>query len=453
LCVYSLVAAHVLYRYRRPVPSGVEPAHAAEHAERISSRPRVAEERPLRIAMIGLRGIPATYGGVERAVEELSATLAEREHKVTVFARRSYCDDAATNLHRGVEVVHLRQINTKHLEAISHTAWAVAVALRSRRFDVVHFHATGPSLLSFVPRLVGVPTVATVQGLDWRREKWGPVARVVLRMAARASAVFPCRTIVVSRELERHFREHFDTDPVYIPNGVEEPTAEAIPMNGLEADRFVLFLGRLVPEKHIHTLIESYRHVTTDLPLVIAGPGSHSTDYVERLQQLAAQDPRVQLVGPRYDGEKAWLMRNARAFVQPSSIEGLPIALLEALEAGRFPIVSDIPPNLEAVTVGGEPVGIQFPVGDVDALGAAIQHAIDRADRGSVARRLNGHVRRAYDWNRIAEATEVVYRQAIAQDVPLARAAEVAGSGADRSDAFRGSATAGRDQSPSVTLA
>jgi glycosyltransferase involved in cell wall biosynthesis len=381
----------------------------------------VTEQRPLRIAMVGLRGIPATYGGVERAVEELSATLAGNGHEVTVFARRSYCD-APTTRHRGVEVVHLGQINTKHLEAISHTAWAVAAALRSRRFDVVHFHATGPSLLSFVPRLIGVPTVATVQGLDWRREKWGPIARLVLRMAARASAVFPSQTIVVSRELERHFQECFDTDPVYIPNGVERPTTDTIPIDGLEADRFVLFLGRLVPEKHVHTLIESYRHVETDLPLVIAGPSSHSPDYVERLERLAARDPRVQLVGPRYGGEKAWLMSNALAFVQPSSIEGLPIALLEALEAGRFPIVSDIPENLEAVTVGDERIGLQVPVGDLEALAAAIQHAIGRSDRGPVDQRLCDQVRRAYDWNRIAEATELVYREAIAPRWPLVAA-------------------------------
>jgi glycosyltransferase involved in cell wall biosynthesis len=373
----------------------------------------LAKDRPLRVAMVGLRGIPATYGGVERAVEELSATLARNGHEVTVFARRSYCD-APKSRHRGVEVVHLGQINTKHLEAISHTAWAVAAALRSRRFDVVHFHATGPSLLSFVPRLMGVPTVATVQGLDWRREKWGPLARLVLRIAARASAVFPSRTIVVSRELERHFRDCFDTDPVYIPNGVERSTAEAVPIDGLEADRFVLFLGRLVPEKHVHTLIESYRHVDTDLPLVIAGPGSHSPDYVARLERLAALDPRVQLVGPRYGGEKAWLMANARGFVQPSSVEGLPIALLEAIDAGRFPIVSDIPENVEAVTVGGERLGVQTPVGDVNALAAAIQHAIDRADEGPADPRIRRHVRRAHDWNRIAEATERVYRQAIA---------------------------------------
>jgi glycosyltransferase involved in cell wall biosynthesis len=368
---------------------------------------------PLSIAMVGLRGIPATYGGVERAVEELSATLALRGHNVTVFARRSYSDTAISS-HRGVEVVQLGQIDTKHLEAISHTALAVAAALASRRFDVLHFHGTGPSLLSFLPRLMRMPTVVTVQGLDWRREKWGPIARVVLRAAARASAAFPSRTIVVSRELERHFRERYDADPVYIPNGVQRPTTPTIPVAGLEADRFVLFLGRLVPEKHVHTLIESYRHVETDLPLVIAGPSSHSPDYVERLRRLAARDPRVMLVGPRYGGEKAWLMREALAFVQPSSIEGLPIALLEALAAGRFPIVSEIPSNLEAVTVGDERVGAQVPVGDARALGAAIQQTIDRTDRDSVGTRISGHVRDRYDWNRIAEATERVYREAIA---------------------------------------
>ncbi len=364
--------------------------------------------------MVGLRGIPATYGGVERAVEELSATLVLRGHKVTVFARRSY-SDVAISSHRGVEVVQLGQIDTKHLEAISHTALAVAAALASRRFDVLHFHGTGPSLFSFLPRLARMPTVATVQGLDWRREKWGPLARTVLRAGARASAVFPSRTIVVSRELEQHFRERYHADPAYIPNGVRgQQTTPAIPIDGLEADRFVLFLGRLVPEKHVHTLIESYRHVDTDLPLVIAGPSAHSPDYVERLRMLAARDPRVRLVGPRYGGEKAWLMRTALAFVQPSSIEGLPIALLEALEAGRFPIVSEIPPNLEVVTIGDERVGAQVPVGDAEALGAAIQQAIERPDRAAVGRRISDHVRGRYDWNRIAEATERVYREAVA---------------------------------------
>jgi glycosyltransferase involved in cell wall biosynthesis len=367
----------------------------------------------MRIAMIGLRGIPATYGGVERAVEELSAHLVERGHDVTVYARSAY-SDASVHEHRGVEVVRLPQVNTKHLEAASHSAVAIAHALAARRFDVIHLHATGPGALSLLARLTGTPTVVTIQGLDWRREKWGPAARAVLQLAASCSARFPDRTIVVSRELERYFVEHHGADPVYIPNGVHEEPAEAAPPPlDLEPDRFVLFLGRLVPEKHVHTLIAAYARVEGDVPLVIAGPDSHSPEYVDELRRLAAGDPRVRLVGPQYGASKAWLMRNALAFVQPSSIEGLPIALLEALAAARYPIVSSIPENLEPVTVGDETLGRTVPVGDERQLATAIASSIAAPDRAAVGHRLRDHVRAAYDWDAIAAATEGTYQQAV----------------------------------------
>jgi glycosyltransferase involved in cell wall biosynthesis len=367
----------------------------------------------MRIAMIGLRGIPATYGGVERAVEELSAHLVERGHDVTVYARSAYSD---TNVHehRGVRVVHLPQVNTKHLEAASHSAVAIAHALAARRYDVIHLHATGPGALSLVARLTGTPTVVTVQGLDWRREKWGRAARLVLRLAAALSARLPDRTIVVSRELERYFAEHHGAGAVYIPNGVEEaPAEEDPPQRDLKPDRFVLFLGRLVREKHVHTLIRAYRRVEGDLPLVIAGPDSHSPEYLTELRTLAADDPRVRLVGPQYGPNKTWLMRHALAFVQPSSVEGLPIALLEALAAGSYPIVSSIPENLEPVTVGDETLGRTVRVGDERELATAISSTIAAPDRAAVGRRLRDHVRKAYDWNSIAAATEGTYREAV----------------------------------------
>jgi glycosyltransferase involved in cell wall biosynthesis len=367
----------------------------------------------MRIAMIGLRGIPATYGGVERAVEELSAQLVDRGHEVTVYARSAY-SNADVHEHRGVRVVHLPQVNTKHLEAASHSAVAMAHALATRQFDVIHLHATGPGALSPLARLAGTPTVVTVQGLDWRREKWGPAARTVLQLAAACSARFPNRTIVVSRELKRYFAERHGADAVYIPNGVnEEPEEGTPPQPDLAPDRFVLFLGRLVPEKHVHTLIRAYSRVEGDLPLVIAGPDSHSPDYLAELRTLAARDPRVRLLGPQYGSDKAWLMRNALAFVQPSSIEGLPIALLEALAAGRYPIVSSIPENLEPVTVGDETLGRTVQVGNEEELGAAIASAIAAPDRAVVGHRLRDHVRDAYDWSSIAEATEATYRDVL----------------------------------------
>jgi glycosyltransferase involved in cell wall biosynthesis len=367
----------------------------------------------MRIAMIGLRGIPATYGGVERAVEELSAELVERGHEITVYARSAY-SDANVHEHRGVRVVRLPQLNTKHLEAATHSAVAMAHALATRRFDVIHLHATGPGALSPLARLAGTPTVVTVQGLDWRREKWGPAARTVLQLAASFSARFPNRTIVVTRELQRYFAERHGADSVYIPNGVHEDPAEGEPPEAdLEPDRFVLFLGRLVREKHVHTLIGAYRRVETDLPLVIAGPHSHSPEYLAELRALAADDPRVRLLGPQYGPNKTWLMRNALAFVQPSSIEGLPIALLEALAAGRYPIVSSIPENLEPVTIGDETLGRTVRVGDEQELAAAITSAMAAPDRADVGRRLRDHVREAYDWSGIAAATEDTYHDAL----------------------------------------
>lgn len=364
--------------------------------------------------MIGLRGIPATYGGVERAVEELSAHLVERGHQVTVYARAGY-SEAAVHEHRGIQIKRLPQINTKHAEAASHTTLAVVHALSSRRFDLIHLHATGPGALSPLVRLAGMPVVVTVQGLDWRREKWGRAASTVLKVAARLAAVGPDATIVVSQELERHFRDAYGVRPVYIPNGVHVDQEAGEPSQpGLRSNGFVLFLGRLVPEKHVHTLIRAYRKVGGDDPLVIAGPASHSPDYVAELRTLAADDPRVRLIGPQYGSAKAWLIQNALAFVQPSSIEGLPIALLEALSAGRFPVVSSIPENLEPVTVNGHIEGLNFPVGDEAALARAIEAARSYPDRSAVGDRLAHHVHQTYAWPGIAEATENVYHETLA---------------------------------------
>lgn len=367
-------------------------------------------ERPLRVAMIGLRGIPATYGGVERAVEELAAHLADRGNDVTVYARTAYSEPDVSEF-RNVSIRRLPQINTKHLEAASHSFLALMHALVRERFDVIHLHATGPGALAPVARLAGVPVVVTIQGLDWRREKWGRGARKVLQLASRLAAKSPDRAIVVSRELERYYCDELGAPTSYIPNGVKADEPPAAPaMLDLESDSYVLFLGRLVPEKHVHTLIRAYRRVEGSVPLVIAGPGTHSPEYVAEITRLAEGDERVRVLGPQYGEQKAWLLHNARVFVQPSSIEGLPIALLEALSAGCFPVVSSIPENLEPVTVGGRRLGVSFPVGDEAALAQALRTAIAHPERARSSAHLCDHVQREYDWEAIAGRTEAIYR-------------------------------------------
>ena len=371
----------------------------------------------LSIAMIGTRGLPASYGGVEMAVEALSRELVKRGHTVSVYGRSAYCDAHLRELD-GVEQIPLRQINTKHLEALSHTALSTAHAIIRRKFDIVHFHATGPTMLSLATRALRMPTVATIHGLDWRREKWGTGARYALRIAAKVAATVPHRTITVSQELARLVDTEYGRSAAYIPNGVSLVGLDLQShVEGLQAGRFVLLLGRIVPEKQAHLLIQAFRKVESDYRLAIVGPSSHSDTYVHEVEELAQADDRVLLLGPRYGAEKAWLLHNAVAFVQPSTLEGLPIALLEALALDKFTIVSDIPENVEAVTLDGDqPHGLVFRTGDVDDLTRKLTLALSPESRLlSEIPGVGQLVRERYDWERVASETEDVYRQAIAR--------------------------------------
>lgn len=371
--------------------------------------------KPLRIAMIGTRGVPATFGGVERVVEETSARLAAAGHEVTVYCRTSYCPTRA-RMHRGIRLRYLPAVNTKHLEATSHSLLATLDAI-VRRYDVVHFHALGPGLCAPLARLGGLRVVTTVHALDFRRAKWGRFARFVLRLGAWCSARVPNRTVVVSRELQRYFASEFDRSTTYIPNGVDsprnQPGAHEAPTERRERGHF-LFLGRLVPEKGVHTLIEAYRDLETGVPLVIAGPSSHSEGYEARLRELARGDSRISLVGAVYGDEKAELVRNTYAFCQPSTLEGLPIVLLEMMAEGICPIVSDIPEHLEVVFAEtDEPAAIVFRAGDAaslrEALAAALADPDQLAERGLRAREI---VADRYSWDETAVLLESVYRGA-----------------------------------------
>jgi glycosyltransferase involved in cell wall biosynthesis len=370
----------------------------------------------LSIAMIGTRGLPASYGGVEVAVEALSRELAKRGHRVAVYGRSAYCDSQLRELD-GVEQIPLPQINTKHLEAISHTTLATLHSALRRKFDIVHFHATGPAMLSVVTQAFKVPTVATVHGLDWRREKWGPVARGALRVAARIAATVPDHTITVSRELARFLSSQYTTAASYIPNGVHlDGLDEQLPIEGLQPGRFLLHLGRIVPEKQAHVLIRAFREIDGDYRLAIVGPSSNSNSYLREVQELSKQDDRVRILGPRYGAEKAWLLRNAAAFVQPSTLEGLPIALLEALALDQFTVVSDIPENVEAVTLNGDrPHGLVFRTGDIDDLAHKLTMALTRAPSSPDSPLVGALVRKRYDWERVAGETEAVYRRVLAE--------------------------------------
>lgn len=367
----------------------------------------------MRIAFIGQRGVPATYGGVERHVEEIGARLAARGHDVTVYTRSNY---AATPVdrYRGMRVRTLPTVGAKHLDAIVHSTLSTFDAV-ARGVDIVHYHAVGPGILAVVPRYLSrAKVVLTVHGLDADRAKWGRGATAALEGAQWMSAHVPDTTIVVSKELQRVYRERYGRSTAYIPNGVDakerRAPAEIADRFGLPGDGYFLFVGRLVPEKAPDLLLRAFARVPGEVRLVVVGGSSFTDDYVATLRRLAEQDPRVLLPGYVYGETLEELYTNAAAFVLPSSVEGLPLTLLEAASYGTPVIVSDIAPNIEVVGADGPGHRI-VPCGDESALTHTLAEALaDReADRSGGAA-LRERVLATYSWDDAARATEDVYR-------------------------------------------
>jgi glycosyltransferase involved in cell wall biosynthesis len=367
----------------------------------------------LRICMIGQRGIPATFGGIEHHVEELGSRLAELGHDVTVYTRTNYSDARFVTL-RGMRPRYLPTVSSKHLDAIVHSGLSTLDAML-RGADIVHYHAVGPGIPALVPRfLSSASVVLTVHGLDADRAKWGSAARRVLSGATWLSARVPDETIVVSRELERHYRERYGRETTYIPNGVTDPIRrppdEIVRRYGLHGDDYVLFVGRLVPEKAPDVLLRAFRSVTTDRRLVIAGGSSFTDDYVRSLERLAAADPRVIMTGYVYGPLLEELYTNAAGFVLPSSLEGLPLTLLEAASYGLPIVASDIPPHIEVVGDAGPGHRI-FASGDEVALRDAIGELLGEPEVERVgAAAMRDAILATYRWDDAAAATERVYR-------------------------------------------
>lgn len=368
-------------------------------------------ERPIRVAMIGQKGYPPVHGGIEKHVAELAARLAAAGVRITIYSRPHYSDANGPTTLPGVEVRRLASIPTKHFDAISHTIVCTADAVR-RGHDILHYHALGPGLLAGIPRLIGRRrTVVTVHGLDWQREKWGRVARNVLRLGEHACARFPDRTVVVSRALQRHFRERHGAETVCIPNGISQPVLRQPDLiRGLGVTPpYILFVGRLVPEKGCHLLTSAYAALSADLraryQLVIAGDAGFTERYAAGLRASAGEN--VVFTGFVHGPVLDELYTNAELVVLPSALEGLSIALLEGMSYGKCCLVSDIPPNLEA----GEDCVPYFPSGDEAALAGRMAELLgDPAARfryGDASRR---RVLEAYTWQEAADATLDVYR-------------------------------------------
>lgn len=367
----------------------------------------------MRIAMIGQKGIPALSGGVERHVEELATRLAAAGHEVFVYCRKQYAKDGTLlKEYKGVRLVYMPTIPTKHLDAIVATFFASFHSL-FLGIDIFHYHAIGPSLFAWVPRIFSprAKVIATFHCQDYYHKKWGAFARFVLRCGERAACTFPHETIVVSKTLKKYVRKAYRREALYIPNGVTIPakqSTKALTKWGLTSGKYVLSAGRLVKHKGVHYLIDAFRKVKATLPagmkLVIVGSSAYSDEYVEALHALANTDPDILFLGEQTGATLAQLFAHAGLFVQPSEAEGLSIALLEAMSFGIPVLVSSIPENTEVLP----DKAWQFQNKSVPDLGRKIKGAFKR-DARTVGKQNKEHIVQNYNFDRLIDEALKAY--------------------------------------------
>jgi glycosyltransferase involved in cell wall biosynthesis len=373
----------------------------------LSFYPAAEQPRPrrsVRVAFIGGRGVVSKYSGIESYYEQAGHELARLGHEVTVYCRSYFTPPMDT--HNGMRVRRLPTIRSKHLETVVHTLLSTAHAMTSD-YDVVHYHCLGPALFSFLPRLAGKKTVVTVQGLDWQRGKWGRIASRILRWGEAAAVASPDATMVVSRTLQQHYRQQYKRDTIYVPNGATV-APRRLPRKLIEwdllADNYVLFLGRFSPEKNCHLLIDAFENLHTDMKLVLAGGSSHSDSYVKSLRRHESDQIRFLPWVSGTDLEE--LLSNAALFVLPSELEGLSLALLDAMAAGVCVLTSDIPENNEVV----DGAGFTFHRGDQADLERMLDLLIHNPElRRQSAARERQRIEGQYLWPEIARSIEKAY--------------------------------------------
>jgi len=360
----------------------------------------------MRVAYVAVKGIP-NGGGIEKVTEEIGSRLVKKGHDMIVYSSRDY--GTRDCIYKGMEIRTVPSINTKALHKLSICYQAIRDVMRNGNVDIVHVHAVGPSIFSLFPRLKGVPSVVQTHGLEWKRDKWGFIGKVFFKLSDYSAVYFPNKVTSVSKIQKNYYEEKFSREVTYIPNGVEpieKKPARWIQENGIEPNNYVLFAARLVEEKGAHFLISAFRRLKTNMKLVIAGDAAYMEKYKARLRDLARDDPRILFLGFVTGEPLQELYSNAYLFCLPSTSEGLPVALLDAMNYGNCCLTSDIPENLEALDVHG----YTFRNRDTEDLHYVLNDLITHPEK--VIRKKEAaleHVRRNYSWNHVADEMEKLY--------------------------------------------
>jgi glycosyltransferase involved in cell wall biosynthesis len=311
----------------------------------------------VKIAILGTRGIPASYSGFETAAEQLAERLTDRGHEVVVYCR-PHVVDSRIRTYKGARLVHLPTVRNKYLDTFAHTLLSALHSARAEKPDVALFFIAGNAPLCLVTRLAGIPTLINVDGLDSARRKWPAAAKRYLRFAERNSPRWADEAITDSHAVADIYEHRYGQRIGVVPYGVEDPGwtgTETLERLGLEPRRYVLFVGRLEPENNPHVLVDAWSRIpsarTRGMKLVVVGGAPYADEYIRSV--MRAGDPRVVFPGYVF-GRGYWeLQRHAYVFVAPTEVGGTHPVILEALAAGNCVLVNDHPPNVETVDDAG----------------------------------------------------------------------------------------------------
>ena len=382
----------------------------------------MADKDSMNIAMLGHKHMLSREGGIEIVVKELATRLAARGHNVVVYDRNTHhvSGAAVDNMdeYQGVKIRRVWTLEKKGLAAMTSSLSAAIRAARSSA-DVVHIHAEGPAAMCGLIRLLGrrgangskKRIIVTIHGLDWQRAKWGGFASKYIKFGEKQAVKYADEIIVLSRGVQEYFKKEYGRETVFIPNGVSRPEtkpADEIKKQwGLEKDSYVLFLGRIVPEKGLRYLVEAWKRIKTDKRLVICGGSSDTEDFMNELKTMSAGDDRIVFTGFQQGRVLEELYSNAYIYTLPSDLEGMPLSLLEAMSYGNCCVVSDIAEMAEVV----EDKAAVFPKGNIEELRKTLQGLLDEPEkvqkyRGEAA----DFICQKYNWDNVVDRTVELYR-------------------------------------------
>ena len=371
----------------------------------------------MKIALLGTRGIPASYSGFETCVEQLSQRLVERGHQVTVYCRThhiQYQDD----FYKGIRLIKLPTIKNKYLDTIIHSFLSSIHAL-SQQFDIALYFIAGNSPVTWIPRLVGTKTILNVDGLDWKREKWPSFAKQYIKFTEYLATKLPTTYLTDSKVVQNFYLDRFKSKPHYIPYGSEvdnKPPGETLIRFSLDPYKYILFVGRLVPENCAHHLVEAFIGLDTTLKCVIVGDAAYAQNYITSLKASARNDPRIVFTGYVFGEGYHELGSNALIFVETSGVGGTHPALIEAMAFGNAVIVNNTPENLE--TIGDDGFSYSGRYGANGLSNVLEKLILDQNLTREYRERAKVRAQTYYTWEAVTDAYERLFYSLTGEPLP-----------------------------------